>query len=409
MKMSVNYEIALTHIFTRKKQTLVAAMGVTIGIALYIFSNSIVSGFGVYSKKNMFKSAPHLRIYNKDKISQPLLHSDNSVVVIQNPKITSLSNNIVNPFNLLKEIKAMPYISFAAPQVNVDIFYISGKSQLKGVANGVNILEADAIFNIQSTMLAGNLQTLTSDLNAIIIGNGIAEKLNVGLNDNLNISSALGVQKVMRIAGIFNTGNKAIDETKAYIPIATAQQLVQRSSDFVTDIYASTINPDLAEKYAAGLQEITAYDVEDWKTANADQLAQDNMLGTMTPLISFSIMLVAAFGIYNILNMTITQKLNDIAILKANGFRGKDIITIFVVEAFIMGFIGTILGLTIGFILVSIMQTVYIGPPIGYFPIFHDAGVYITGAVFGLLVALGAGYFPARKASGVDPIEIFRK
>jgi len=95
--------------------------------------------------------------------------------------------------------------------------------------------------------------------------------------------------------------------------------------------------------------------------------------------------------------------------LKATGFRGKDIITIFVVEAFIMGFIGTILGLTIGFILVSIMQTVYIGPPIGYFPIFHDAGVYTTGAVFGLLVALGAGYFPARKASGVDPIEIFRK
>lgn len=409
MKLSVNYEIALTHILTRKKQTLVAAMGVTIGIALYIFSNSIVSGFGVYSKNNMFKSAPHLRIYNKDKICLPLLHSTNSVVVIQNPKISSSSNNIVNPFNLLKDIKAMPYISFAAPQVNVDIFCISGKSQLKGVANGVNILEADAMFNIQSTMLAGNLQTLTSDLNAIIIGNGVAEKLNVGLNDNLNITSSLGVQKVMRIAGIFSTGNKAVDETKAYIPIATAQQLMQRSSDFVTDIYASTINPDLAEKYAANLQEVTAYDVEDWKTSNANQLAQDNMLGTMTPLISFSIMLVAAFGIYNILNMTITQKLNDIAILKATGFRGKDIITIFVVEAFIMGFIGTILGLTIGFILVSIMQTVYIGPPIGYFPIFHDAGVYTTGAVFGLLVALGAGYFPARKASGVDPIEIFRK
>jgi lipoprotein-releasing system permease protein len=409
MKLSVNYEIALTHILTRKKQTLVAAMGVTIGIALYIFSNSIVSGFGVYSKNNMFKSVPHLRIYNKDKISKPLFKSDSGVVVIQNPKITTLSNNIINPFSLLNDIKTENYISFAAPQVNVDMFYINGKSQLKGVANGVNVLEADAMFDIQSTMLAGNLQTLISDLNAIVIGNGVAEQLNVGINDNITVSSAQGVRKIIRIAGIFSSGNKAIDESKSYIHISTAQQLVQQNSDYVTDIYASISNPDEAEVFAAKLQEITHYDVEDWKTANADQLAQDNMLGTMTPLISFCIMLVAAFGIYNILNMTITQKMNDIAILKANGFKGKDIIKIFVSEAFIMGACGTLLGLTIGFILVTIMQTVYIGPPIGYFPIFHDPKVYITGALFGLSVSLGAGYFPAREASRIDPVEIFRK
>jgi lipoprotein-releasing system permease protein len=409
MMLSVNYEIALTHILTRKKQTMVAAMGVTIGIALYIFSNSIVSGFGVYSKNNMFKSAPHLRIYNKDKVSQPLFTSDNNVVVIINPKITTLTNNIVNPFTLLKDIKAESYITFAAPQVNVDMFYINGKSQLKGVGNGVNIMEADAMFDIQSTMLAGNIQTLTSDLNAIVIGSGVAEKLNLGIDDNITLYSAQGVRKIMRIVGIFSAGNKALDESKSYFHISTAQQLTQQSSDYVTDIYASVSNPDVAEMYATQLQEITTYDVEDWKAANAEQLAQDNMLGTMTPLISFSIMLVAAFGIYNILNMTITQKMNDIAILKANGFKGKDIIRIFVSEAFIMGFIGTLLGLTIGFILVSIMQTVYIGPPIGYFPIFHDPKVYATGAAFGLVVSLGAGYFPARKASKIDPIEIFRK
>lgn len=409
MRLSVNYEIALTHILTRKKQTLVAAMGVTIGIALYIFSNSIVSGFGVYSKNNMFKSVPHLRIYNRDKISQPLFKSDRSVVVIQNPKITTLSNNIINPFSLLDDIKTEDYINFAAPQVNVDMFYLNGKSQLKGVGNGVNILEADAMFNIQSTMLAGNLQTLISDLNSIAIGSGVAEKLNVGIDDNITVSSVQGVRKIMRIVGIFSSGNKAIDESKSYIHISTAQQLVQQNSDYVTDIYASISNPDNAEIFAAKLQELTPYDVEDWKTANADQLAQDNMLGTMTPLISFCIMLVAAFGIYNILNMTIIQKMNDIAILKANGFKAKDIIKIFVSEAFIMGAFGTLLGLTIGFILVSIMQTVYIGPPIGYFPIFHDYKVYMTGALFGISVSISAGYFPARKASKIDPVEIFRK
>jgi lipoprotein-releasing system permease protein len=384
-------------------------MGVTIGIALYIFSNSIVAGFGVYSRNNMFKSFPHIRIYNKEKISKPLFTSSVSEVIIQNPKITTSSNSIINPQSLLNNIRKQHNVTNAAPQVNVDLFYLNGKTQLKGISHGVNIAEAEAMFNIQSNLLAGDLQVLNSDLNAIVIGKGVAEKLNIGLDDNITLLSPYGVKKIMRVVGVFSTGSKNIDDSKSYIPIATAQHLMQQSSNYVTDIYASVSNPDEVETVAKELQGITDYEVEDWKIANADQLAQDNMLNTMTPLISLSIMLVAAFGIYNILNMTITQKMNDIAILKANGFKGKDIVTIFVSEAFAMGFVGTTLGLIIGFILVSVMQSVYIGPPIGYFPIFHDPKIYTTGTIFGLLVAIGAGYFPAKKAAKVDPVEIFRR
>lgn len=411
MKLSVNNEIAATHILTNKKQTLIASLGVTIGVALYIFSNSMVTGFGNYSKGEMFKSIPHIRVYKKDEISKPLLESEdiNKEMIILNPKIITISKSIIDPFSLVEEIKKQPYVTASAAQVNVDLFYINGKSQLKGMANGVNISEADAMFDIQSTLLAGDLQSITSDLNAIIIGNELASNMNVGLDDNITITSALGIKKVMRVTAIFSTGNKSIDETKSYVHISTAQQLAKESTNYVTDIYASVSNPDSSLVYASQLQEITSYDVEDWQTANADQLAQDSVVGTMTPLISISIMMVAAFGIYNILSMTISQKLNDIAILKANGFKGKDIVQIFVSEALIMGLIGTLIGMTLGAIFISILQGVYIGPPIGYFPVFHDAKIFITGGLFGLIVSLGAGYFPARKASKVDPVEIFRK
>ena len=411
MNWNVNYDIALTHILSRKKQTLVASMGVLVGIALYIFSNSLVAGFGDYSKQQMFKSAPHIRIYKKNKISKPLFQpsAKNEVVVIKNPKITTTSKRLINPFSLLGKLKAQAFVSFVAPQVNVDVFYNNGESQIKGVSNGVKILDADAMFDIQSTLLAGNLQSLNTDLNAIIIGSGIAEKLNLGLDDNITLRSAQGIKKVMRVKGIFNIGNKSVDESKSYIHIAAAQQLVKENSNYVTDIYASLIDADLSKQYAKSLTKLTTYEVEDWKSANAEQLAQDNMLGTMTPLISFSIMLVAAFGIYNILNMTITQKMNDIAILKACGFKGRDLVTIFVTEAFIMGIIGTIIGLGVGAILIKVLQGVYVGPPIGYFPVFYDWKVFVIGTIFGLSVSLGAGYFPARKAAKVDPVEIFRK
>jgi lipoprotein-releasing system permease protein len=125
--------------------------------------------------------------------------------------------------------------------------------------------------------------------------------------------------------------------------------------------------------------------------------------------ISAAILLVAAFGIYNILNMTIMQKLNDIAILKATGFSGNDVIKIFVSEAFIMGFMGTCAGLLMASLLVKLLSHVYIGGDIGYFPIKFEPSVFVIGAFIGVFVTLCAGFIPARNAAKVDPVEIFRK
>ena len=66
MKLNVNSEIAYTHLITRKKQTMIAALGVTVGIGIFIFMISLVIGFNRYSDESLFKAAPHLRIYQDD-------------------------------------------------------------------------------------------------------------------------------------------------------------------------------------------------------------------------------------------------------------------------------------------------------------------------------------------------------
>jgi lipoprotein-releasing system permease protein len=408
---NVNLDIALTHLLTRKRQTLIAAMGVTIGIALYIFSTSLISGFSAYSRAQTFKTVPHIRMYKEDQVSKPLFtaRDTSDMVVVINPKLTATTKNIINPYAITVQLQAKPFVVSAAPQVNVDLFYTSGRSQLKGVATGVNIIEADAMFDIRSTMVGGSLQDLESDLNGIIVGSGVADKMNVGLGDNLSVTSSWGVFKVLRVVGIFSIGNKNTDQSKSYINVATAQQLMREGPNFVTDIYVSVADPDSSLIYARQLQQSFTYKVEDWQTSNADTLATDKLTALMNNIVSIAIMMVAAFGIYNILNMTITQKLNDIAILKAAGFKGKHIIRIFLTEAFIMGIIGTVGGLTLGLLLNSLLSRVYIGPPVGYFPVIYSLKVFGIGAGFGMLMSLGAGYFPARKAARVDPVEIFRK
>jgi lipoprotein-releasing system permease protein len=160
---------------------------------------------------------------------------------------------------------------------------------------------------------------------------------------------------------------------------------------------------------ASALQLLTPYKVEPWQVTNADMLAGDKIRDIMGRSVTLTILLVAAFGIYNILTMTISQKLNDIAILKATGFNGRDIVRIFLAESIIMGLLGTLLGLLIGFILIKILSGVYVGGPVGNFPIYLNWHVFATGGLIGMFVTTMAGYLPARKAANVDPVAIFRK
>jgi lipoprotein-releasing system permease protein len=410
-RKSINIEIAQTHIRTRRKQTMVAALGVTIGLGMFIFSTSLMSGFTKYSTTEMFKTIAHVKVFKEDQISKPLYNyaDTNKTVIIANPRTVPQSKSINDPYTLLEDIRKKDFVTYAAPQVNIDLFYNNGESQLKGNGSGVNIAEADAMFNIRSTMLAGDLNAIATNLNAVIIGKGVSEKMNLGIGDNITISSSQGIIKVLKISGIFTTGNKSVDQSKCYMHISTAQQFLKKGPTYITEIYANVIDPDKSIHYAKQLQQLTENKVEAWQTTYSDTLAGDkirDIMGTAVPVV---IMLVAAFGIYNILNMTIIQKMNDIAILKATGFAGKDIIHIFVLEAVIMGIIGTGMGLGVGAVLIKLLQHVWVGGPSGYFPIYYSLKVFLSAGIMGMLITVGAGFFPALKASRVDPVDIFRK
>lgn len=411
MKKNVNIDIAFTHIITRKRQTLVASLGVTIGVAIYFFMNSLSSGFTRFSRDEIFKNSAHIKIYKEDQISKPIApdSAGNLVTVISNPQITTLSYKLIDPEKLLANIKKEPFVTYAVAQVSFDAFYNRGKAQVRGGGTGADITQYNAMFNLEKYMVAGRTSALQGNLDGIIIGSGIAEKLNLGLEDNITVTSSYAVVKVLKIVGIFETGSTMSDQSKSYVNVSTAQQFLKEGPSYIGTLYVNTPDPNRSESYAAQLQQLTDYKVEDWKTTNADVLAGDKTRGTMMTAISFSILLVAGFGIYNILSSTISQKINDIAILKATGFTGKDVVRIFVMEALIMGIVGTLAGLMIGSVLIKIMSGIYMGGPVGYFPIYFELKLFGISFLLGMLITIAAGYFPARKAAKVDPVEILRR
>lgn len=407
---NINGDIANTYILTNRKLTAISALGVMIGISIFIFMNSMVAGFDKATDKSVFRTMPHIRIYKDEILSKPLSENfNNTTAVIINPHIVPESKTIVNPNKLINDLKQMANVVSVAPEVNASVFFNIGKSQLPATATGIITAESDAMFNISSLMVEGTLDDLKNTPNGIIIGGGLADKLSAKVGDNLSFTSSRGITKVVRVTGIFLTNNSKIDNVKTYINIHLAQQLLKEGANYISDINVNITDNKKAIEFSKFFSELTGYKAESWQEANATLVAGSKMRKIIIRMVSISILLVAGFGIYNILNMTITSKINDIAILKAMGFKGRDIVRIFVRQALTIGAIGVVLGMVMGAVMVNILAHVYVGGDIGYFPIQFEPKVFLLGMLFGLFVTFMAGFIPARKAGDIDPVAILRK
>lgn len=409
-KYPINTEVAYTYIVSNKRLTMVAALGVTLGIAVFIFMNSMLAGFDKSSSEAFFKSIPHIRIYKDDEISKPIDHQiSQNIPVIINPKVVPANNTIINPKQVIQLLKNQPDVAFVTPQLTVGVFYNNAKTQISGRAIGILPEEANQMFNMESYVVEGNVNNLKNNINGILLGAGVASKMNVKEGDNISITSSIGMTKVMKVIGVFQTNNSVVDKTTAYINIAFAQQLLKKNASYITDINVNIKDYTKAKAYAVNLAQLTNYKAEDWETANETYMAATKMRAIIIRFVSISILLVAGFGIYNILNMTVMQKINDIAILKAIGFNGFDVVTIFVSQALIIGLIGIVFGVLFASVMVASLQSYYVGGDIGYFPIYFKLSNFIKGVAFGFGVTFLAGFIPARKAANVDPVSIFRK
>jgi lipoprotein-releasing system permease protein len=409
MAYPINRKIAITYFKSGRRATTVAILGVLIGISIFIFMNTMSKGFDRSSSEAFFKSTPHIRVYEEDVISQPIQQSSDLLPIIANPQILPNKKAITNPYEVLNLLRSDSRVKLAFPQVNSPVFYNIGQSQLQGTAIGFPPSEGNEMYQIQSFTVQGNVLNLETNGMGIFIGAGIAEKLNVETGKSIAVTSSKGVTLNLTIVGIFQTNNAREDNTKSYVSLSTAQQFLQEGPSFITDINVNVADPEEAPVIAPELTSKIGYKAEDWKSANKAYMAAAKMRYIVITFISFTLLIVSIFGIYNILNMTVSQKINEIAILKAMGFNGRDVIQIFVLQAVTIGTIGVALGLVMALILISLLQHVYIGGDIGYFPVRFEWTIFLKGTFIGLFITFLAGYIPAKKAAKVDPVTIFRK
>ncbi len=415
--LRVLLQIVVTHLVSRKRQTLVAALGVTLGIGFYIAMVGFMTGADKMVNDLMLSATPHVRIYNdisvdSIQIAERAFSDSATLVSVLHPKPRDRARNIKDGVQMLAIMKRDPRVYGASPRVTSQVYYNYGTTEIPGTVYGVDLLEENKLYRLREKMTEGSLEKVLASENAVMMGGSLAEKLHAHVNDHVTVTLANGSKLVLSVAGIFRMGIALIDNSTCYATTKTVQKMLHRDELYLTDINIKMHNLEQAKEYAAELQQQFGYKADDWETANASILVSFTIRSVVTYTVSIAMLAVAGFGIYNIMTMMMYEKMKDIAILKAIGFDSGDIQRIFIGQALALGVIGAIAGMLFGFALsVLILSIPYHNdflPGMDHMPMNIDWRHYLIGLVFALLSSGVAGFFPSRRASKVDPVVIIR-
>ncbi len=417
MNLKLISSIAKSLLLARFKQTLVAAVGVTFSITMFIALLSFMAGLNDLLDGIMLNRTAHIRLYNeiqpnKNQPINKLFDTTKQYNFIRSVKSGNARLQIYNSEVIIQTLKKDIRVLGIAPKLITPLFFNNTAIDIAGVLNGIDIQNEGKLFHFNDYIIQGESSDIDKISNSIIIGVGLSKILSANLGDRVQVSTISGEIFQLKVTGLYKTGVQDIDKTQSYASIATVQKLMGKPNTFITDVQIKlkdfTMAPSIAKEYA-GLFNIDALDIQ---TANAQFQTGSSVRTLISYAVGVVLLIVAGFGIYNILNMMIYEKMDTIAILKATGFSGNDVQNIFLVIAVSIGFFGGLLGLLLGLGLSSLIDLIPFKsealPNIKTYPINYNPMFYLIGAIFSLITTFFAGWFPARKASKIDPVIIIR-
>ncbi|WP_187263543.1 ABC transporter permease [Pontibacter beigongshangensis] len=417
MNSKLIFGIAKSLLLARWRQTLVAAVGVTFSIAMFITLLSFMNGLNDLLDGLILNRTPHVRLYNEIKptLDQPVNVSaefNDSYNFIQSVKSGISRQEIYNSGPIMEAVKADARVLGAAPKLTAQVFFNEGTIDITGVINGVDVEEENRLFNFQDYVTAGTALDAKNVANSIILGKGLADILVADIGDVVQVTTVQGERFPLKVVGYFQSGIQEIDKVQSYASIGTTQKLLGKPNNYITDIQVKLHDLAMAPAVAKEFRQVFNVDAEDIQTANSQFETGSSVRSLISYSVGITLLIVAGFGIFNILNMMIYEKMDSIAILKATGFSGRDVNRVFLVIALSIGFFGGMVGLLAGFGFSVIIDNIPFNtaalPTITTYPVNYSLVFYVIGGIFSLITTYLAGFFPARKASKVDPVEIIR-
>lgn len=406
--------IASKLLLERKRQTIVSIAGVAIGVCALIVMSSLMFGFQNYFINQVIDLEPHISIKPKEygdekKIARMIDPEGLWDVMGSKPKE---KDKIIGWRELINRIERRDDVMGLAPHLVVKGIIKYGIKEKPVTIIGIDPdLEPKASV-IERFLEYKRLSSLKVSRDTLIIGRLVAKDLGIkDVGKKALVMFPTGSTRILKIEDFFNSGITNIDNSRVYMNIRAVQGLTDRT-DEVNEIAIKVKDVNQAERIASEIQKTTEYHVESWQRAYINFLQIFKIQNTITYLIVLSILTVSAFGIFNIIMMTVLEKKRDIAILMAMGYTRKDVLSLFLTQGMIVGLCGALLGSLMGYGLQEYLSSVKLEVEglirTKGFMLDRSFSYYIYGFFFSMFFSFLASFYPSYRASKLDPVEIFR-
>lgn len=399
-------KLAWRNIWRNKRRSLVVLLSVIVGVNSLLFMDGLTNGMIYQMLANQISNnISHIQIHKNG-------FTDNKVI----------QSNIPDPLIVEDALKNNPSVKSYSKRV-VTFGLLSSATNSAGVfLNGIIPKDEIKVSNISNSIVEG--EYFTGGEREIVLGTKLAEKLEVGLGDKVvalsNMPNGKIGSEVFRITGLYKTPSSEFDKSFIYIPIKTAQSMLQLDDKvFEFAIVTKNINSTEMVKNELLAELGSKYEVQSYKDLLPLLIIWMDMYKESLVFINFIVGLALIFGIINSMLMAVYERINEFGVLMAIGMKNIKMFFMVVFEAAILGIFGTLIGLASGLLInwpISIigidlslfaegLNSYGVGAVI--YPTLSFENFIMTLLMIPVVSVLGAIY-PAYKAIKLDPIYAIR-
>jgi lipoprotein-releasing system permease protein len=409
--MRVLLSIALAHLRGRARQSAVSVAGVALGVGFAAAMAALMHGSQVEFVRSLVDSMAHVQISDERRAAPPQpAEAVFDAVAFHGLRPRADPRGVLNPAAAEAALRAW------APGALSAGLRLSAVARFGGAERGVTVfgvVPADeaAVTAVDDDMTRGGFAELAGQPFGVVMGAALAGRLGAEFGDQVTLTAAAGRARPFRIVGLFATGVTAQDEGQVWINLKSAQVLAERPNA-LNDIRLRLTDAGEAPRVAARAEALLGYKAVSWQESNARIFESFRIRNVIMFTVVGAILVVAGFGIFNIVSIITHEKARDIAILKSLGFRAADVTRLFALEGLFMGAIGAALGSALGYAMTRALGLVRFEFPgatgVTHLPVVVDARHYLVAVAVAMAAAAVAGWLPARRAARLNPVEIIR-
>ena len=413
------FSIAVRHLLGRRRQTLTTILGVAVSTMVLITTNSLTRGLLDSFVETIVNVAPHITLKGESMRPMPvnLFEEERSLsVAFVDNNIKKLDPEEVRNYRQILTVFSSPTyekkILAASPYVLSQVMAVKGSRNQPLVLKGVLIEREDAISGIGKKLTQGNIALFEKTPNALLVGRTVARDMNLKMNDLVVIIPSSGKSRQCKVAGIFFSGVNAVDNS-VFVSLKLAQIIEGLPANKVTGIALKVADPFVNAALASELERITGYRCLTWQEENASILSLFARIGYIVFSLVAFVGVVSGFGVANILVTTVFEKSRDIAIMKSFGFSARQLVAMFVLEGFMVGLAGALVGGVLALGAIDIFASLPVessqGPltktgfSMSYNPLYFLLIIGIT-----VLISTLAAILPSARAAKLEPVSVLR-